>query len=359
MKNHKRYVLLNLGLSGVLVTLFTVIGINQFIIVNKVFSLLFFISEYLLLVYFGMRVGIKYKRKDVVSIFLNVISPLGAYFFVWCWIEFSIRKYLMNIAIIFVLSALVEFICVEDGSLKKRWKCFKKYVCIELRPMVCFILVFVGAMAIWAQVEAQKVVQVSEQTSEQVYQEWDDYRPEDSLTANIEQASKIEEWDELDNEEKESLLQLFIRIDSRYWGMKDLVKLKIKELEENTLGQYSSTKDTIYIDKELMESCSDGYEVVYVLLHEIYHRHEHILVSLYNKILNDEDYEYYRESSIWFDANEYAREFSMYISQNEDKEAYADQKTETDADYWATKGVLEIQEKVQEYLTEKEGEKYE
>lgn len=358
MKNHKRYVLLNLGLSGTLVTLFTVIGINQFIIVNKVFSLLFFISECLLLVYFGMRVGIKYKRKNIVSILLNVISPLGAYLFVWCWIAIS-RKYLMNIAIIFVLSAVIEFLWVEDGSLKKRWMCFKKYVCTELRPMICIVFIFVGTMAIWAQVKVQEVVQTSEKISEQAYQKWSDYRPEDSLATNIEQASKIEEWNELDNQEKEALLQLFIRIESRYWGMKDLVKLEIKELEENTLGQYSSTKDTIYIDKELMESCSDGYEVVYVLLHEIYHRHEHILVSLYNKILNDEDYEYYRESSIWFDANEYAREFSMYISPDEDKEAYANQKTETDADYWATKGVLEIQEKVQEYLTEKEGEKYE
>lgn len=93
-------------------------------------------------------------------------------------------KYLLNIIVIFLLAA-VTFFWIENDS-KNRIRNFKKYISTELFPMINIVLIILGAMSVYTQIEIQSF----EKTSEE-YVEWDDYRVEDSLTYNIEEASKI------------------------------------------------------------------------------------------------------------------------------------------------------------------------
>lgn len=130
----------------------------------------------------------------------------------------------------------------------------------------------------------------------------------------------------------------------------DFPELKFEKLSEGTVGEYVYSEDTIYIDRLLLEEES-GYSVLFVLFHEMYHRQEHLLVELYEKIRADKEYVKYHGNSIFYDTSIYAHELHNYISADIDPGGYEAQKVEQDANYYAAKGVLEVEEKIEEYFS--------
>lgn len=343
MNRRKKYFIFNIIPATIIMAAFIGFGIDYFIIINKKVSLIAFISGYLLLFYIGLRIVIRYKRMNLFSIVRNILTPLATYMFTWFSIEFT-PKYLLNIVGIFILAAAVDFFWVESAS-RNRLRNFKKYVGAELLPMISIALIISGGISAYTQIEIQSAAKMSEE-----YLEWDDYRVEDSLTYNIEEASKITKWKELDEKQKKNLLELYIKIESRYWGMKDFPQLEFKMLSEDTAGEYGRKEDTIYIDRSLLEE-EDGYEVLFVLFHEVYHRQEHTLAELYEKLRNDKAYKEYYENTIFYDSRIYAQELHNYVSPEVNFEQYKNQQTEVDSNYYAMKGVLEVQERLEEYFS--------
>lgn len=339
----KKYFLKNVIPAAIIMVAFIGFGIDYFIIVNKTVSLIVFVIEYLLLLYIGMRVGMRYRKMNLFAIVRNVLTPVATHMFLWFSLEFT-PKYLLNIVGVFILASAAEFFWVESPS-KNRMRNFKKYVGAELFPMISIALIISGGISAYTQIEIQSAAKVSED-----YVEWDDYRVEDSLTYNIEEASKITKWKELEEKEQKELLELFLRIEARYWGMKDTPKLKFQVLSEDTAGEYGRKEDTIFMDTSLLEE-EDGYEVLFVLFHEIYHRQEHTLAELYEKLRNDKAYKEYHENTIFYGSRIYAQELHNYVSPDVSLELYKEQQIEQDSNYYAAKGVLEVKNRVKEYLS--------
>ncbi len=177
------------------------------------------------------------------------------------------------------------------------------------------------------------------------YNDIEDYS--NSLAANIATISKIDPeggWGALSVDEKVDVLQTIIRVECRYLGMKDCApSLQLAYLEEGLLGQYDYQKDLITLSYNfVVDSGANGYAIVQVLCHEVYHRYQRYLVNLLEVLDCSSETEKYTSLLIFENAETYEDEMSNYFSPVDDSPIsyylYSSQELERDAEKYGNIG---------------------
>ena len=178
--------------------------------------------------------------------------------------------------------------------------------------------------------------------------DFNDYRVEDKLDNNMDKALLLqeEEWDKLDNDEKMDVLKCIARVEERYLGLTDHVNVIAEEMENDTTrGYYSHSDLKVAISSDYLEVCR-AKDAVEVLCHEMFHAAQHSFVRIC-KDMNEEDrYLYFLR-----DAYIYEDEFRNYKGSNiYGHTEYYSQKCEEDAREYAKESVIDIYDRIFEYI---------
>ena len=182
-----------------------------------------------------------------------------------------------------------------------------------------------------------------------------------SLSANIETVSQIDTdggWRNLTIEEKMEVMQTIVRVECRYLGVKDSApSLELAYLDEGVLGSYCRERDTVTLSYDyVVDSESDGYAILSVICHELYHRYQYYQVELLKTLRATESISKYSDLLLLDRASIYEDEFEHYVLPTDnDLSSYYDYSTqvlEMDADRYAAIAVAEYRNKIRSYLEE-------
>lgn len=263
----------------------------------------------------------------------------------------------IGIPIIVILSAgFVYFEYSGRNRSKKRVSFYVERAAVIARTGCCLLLlmsVIIGKIHIRDQYSlwfSQILYNISD-TQNDVY----DY--DNSLDANIEEVSKLDPlggWHDLTLEEKAHVLETCVRIETRYYGLGTAPSLEIALLDnENLLGYFDLEENKIKLSyKYIVDTNADGYAVLKVICHEMYHVYQSHLVSLLNDIRNNENMKQYENLLLLYDAGVYENEMNNYHSGDEGKEyfMYSSQQLEQDAERNANASVVEFYNRIQDFF---------
>lgn len=182
---------------------------------------------------------------------------------------------------------------------------------------------------------------------------------ENSLAANIAMVAKIDPdggWASLSLDEKVKVLETVVRVECRYLGMRDCAPaLELSYLEEGLLGQYNREGDVVTLSYNyIVDSKADGYSVVHILCHELYHRYQHYQVNLLQAIRDNADTAKYANLLVLDTVGIYEDEIGNYISPDDDSaisyDMYSSQRLERDAEKYSDASVADYYKQICSYL---------
>ena len=155
---------------------------------------------------------------------------------------------------------------------------------------------------------------------------------------------KEDNWRKLSADEKREALQALADVYCEYLCAEP-VRVKFKDLGEETLGLYNPLQGTISVSSRLAEGPS--YAAAETLCHEVRHAYQHAVVNMLD--WNDDmvkNHYYYLDARLW------KAEDEDYVSGEEDNfEEYYHQRKESDARYFEKQGTTYLSI----YLGDQEG----
>ena len=140
-----------------------------------------------------------------------------------------------------------------------------------------------------------------------------------------EELSRLNEWDDLTEGEKLTLMQLLCNVECAYYGIPHPVNVQFALLMPDTTGRYTEEDSMITLNR-LYVNEMPATVVCSSLLHECVHAYQYCLIEAY-RVLPEE----YRELVALRDAAVFEYEFDHYIGGEDDFEGYYAQKVERDA----------------------------
>ena len=305
----------------------------------------------------------QFGQRNLLSLATVVLLPILLYDSIRMWKYVNLILWL-DIASV-LTGGIVAFFYTKRKTLGIKKASLRKKVGIGVSAQVmrCVICVFllIGVITGKSWINHRKTVLLKEvlyRESDSV-EDVEDY--ENSLDYNIGTVAKIDPkggWSTLSLEEKADVLATILRIECRYLGMNSAPILKISYLKEHTLGSYNRESDTIYLSYEyIVDTNAGGYNVTQVLLHENYHRYQHIQTELLAKIRETPELAEYEKLYLFSDSKLYQEELDHYISGSDGSAAsywqYASQALEVDAERYSNNSIYtDYYERIQEYLSE-------
>lgn len=184
-----------------------------------------------------------------------------------------------------------------------------------------------------------------------IYEEYINRNPGDSLDENIETISKLEIWNELNEDEKNKVLYAILRVENRYLGISNMPKVGICELD--SYSGYDDDENRIYISRDIYENPEDPYIILECMAHEMFHCYQHDLIELYSKLYSDKAYQEKKNLLLFSSSIVYGKEILEYENGYKDLEKYRTQELEIDAYQYSMDTVNEYRERVAEYLNKK------
>jgi len=175
------------------------------------------------------------------------------------------------------------------------------------------------------------------------------YGDEYALAENIDMFLYLQpdEWDKLgdDLDMKLSVLSTVLNTEGRYLGFNKKITLYTKDLDKGTLGYYSPSDNSIFLDTNhiLNDSSSDVLES---LLHECFHVSQHQYADLYNSLSAEDKNMYFL-----MDAKEFAEEFDSYVSGSSDYMHYYSQSCESTARSYGKSATQVIFDRIDDYIS--------
>lgn len=227
-------------------------------------------------------------HRNVISIINIGIIPALFYDLVKIWRYEDTIKHLDIIGLVIVIcisSVLADMYCCKFPKSKKQRQYLYEKIAFFTRIGVFVLLVasiYIGKKHIKEQYTlfySQVLYHISESQDEI----WD---YDNSLSANIEEVSKLDPergWRELSLEDKATVLETCVRVETRYYGIDQAPALRISHLEENLLGHYNPETNEVTISYEYL-TVADGYSILRVIAHEMAHVYQHCMVNFFQDI---------------------------------------------------------------------------
>ncbi len=296
------------------------------------------------------------SERNLVSLFTSAALPILIYeAFSWWRYSSSMRTIILaglTCIVVVPLLAAAKVINVEaDRSVKRRLFAAK-----TMRFTGVLMCIFLLAACVNGQILLRSEAEVYsvDVDYDGSYQEDGN---ENTLAANMPTIAKLDPdggWADLSADEKTEVLAACLRVDSYYLGMHDLPSLKLVYLEEGLLGQYDYETDTIALSYTyLVDSRTDGYSVLHVILHELHHRYAIRQAEMVKK-LRESSMAEYADLKLFDDATAYEQELESYAfpvdGSFDSYLIYYLQRIELDANKFADEGVADYYRKIDTYL---------
>lgn len=150
-------------------------------------------------------------------------------------------------------------------------------------------------------------------------------------------------------------METIIRIECRYLGMRDSApSLELAYLEEGLLGQYDRVRDVVTVSYNyFLDSGENGYSVLQILCHELYHRYQRYQVDLLQMLRENDETAKYADLLLLDSATVYENEFCSYITPDDSLISYfmySSQYLEREAENYANTSVIDYFEQIRSYL---------
>ncbi|MBR3835934.1 MAG: hypothetical protein IKJ69_04000 [Clostridia bacterium] len=277
----------------------------------------------------GTLVNLK-KRRNYLSLFVNISLPFEVYTLL------STYRYKYEVYNVFLIVAAVisvgYFIMVMTRKIENRkyirpiMKNRIKYGLLGTRTIAVSLVMLLTAGVCSNVMFGNGLVRAEADTdiSDSRYAEW-------TIENHIESLVLLDEasWNSLSVSEKINVLGIVKNIEMRKFGISHEVYLVASDLEDGIAGMYYAPDYRISIDIEHLKS-SPPDDVLRTVLHESMHVYQRMCVTLYDQ-LDDE----YKRMPMFDKALEYKKDFSNYVSGNEDFELYYNQTVESSARSYA------------------------
>lgn len=169
---------------------------------------------------------------------------------------------------------------------------------------------------------------------------------EQTISANIDTILLLQddEWKGLTTQQKLDVLQTVANIEAHYLGLPNELNVSAVVFDDGIHGAYIDSTRRICVNIECLEN-DTGFELLSTCCHEAFHSYQHRLVDAYNTADND-----YKALRIYHEAISYEQEFSDYNDGSTDYISYFGQKCEIDARNYAQDAVFDYNERIAEYL---------
>ena len=156
-----------------------------------------------------------------------------------------------------------------------------------------------------------------------------------TMENNIDSLNKVEErtWSTLSAKKKINTLQTIANIEATHLGLSHELNVTLGALDESTIACYSDEKHVIVINATYFDNYS-APEILDSLFHEAYHAYQHELCEAYDSVDPS-----HQNLLIFRNIQDYKKEFSDYISGDDDFISYYRQKCETKAREYGTETV--------------------
>ena len=290
----------------------------------------------------------KYARNTFTR-YISVGSPFGLYFILSFFDLYSTLIIVILIATGIVLAFYVGLsLHVNAETLLRhfingRWKRTPRHFwrCLlhRSRLIVCsglsllFVLFFIGVFLGFPLLDAHTVATVPQVNAQ-------------TITGNMETVLLLqeEEWAKLDIQQRLDVLQTVANIEATHLGLPHELNVVAKPLDQTVAGAYTDPTHTIFVNVDYLSEGS-AHAFVKVIAHEAYHAYEHRLVDLYD---NAEPQE--RNLLLFHRLETYKYNFSHYIDNQEDADAYAAQAIEIDSNTYGEEAVRDYYHAIEDFL---------
>ncbi|MCR5735235.1 MAG: hypothetical protein K6G22_11580 [Lachnospiraceae bacterium] len=168
--------------------------------------------------------------------------------------------------------------------------------------------------------------------------------PEQTIDNNMDTLIllKYENWKELSEDEKLSVLQTVANIERRYLGLPHELIVNVANTKDSLLGYYSDNTHEITVNREHLVNDS-SFSLVNTIAHEAYHALQYRMVDAYDEAAEDS-----KDLLLFYEASIYKEEFKHYTDGSEDFCHYYSQQCESDARKYAKNAVYEYYERIAE-----------
>ena len=271
---------------------------------------------------FILQIG---RRRNEVSILMNMALACGIYAAI---VYFPERKEIILITMIVAL--LLSMLMAKFIFRKPTKKNFRKSLMYQMtRLMAAAQLIFTVCMIImialiFATGKMDRVT-IQKQSVEDM--------TEKNNVREIVVYLKDSEWEKLSQDERLKVLGTITDYECDYLGMENEWKITLGDnLEEDTLGMYKYSTKKILIRPNVLQY--SGEKSLEVLLHEIRHMYQCQLIELYQLTVDEK-----KDLKLFDEIRTFEYENNHY--ENDDYEAYYNQKCEQDARKYSAKRIKE------------------
>lgn len=310
---------------------------------NMTFSQSKWILRAMMLVCVSVGVLLTYKkRRNSLSMLVNIMFPLELYALVAFWHELRILSIALLVSAILLSLAYLYLIFSAKIPRKKDPRTVIKQRAVRgvlgMRTIVTIVM-SVLVIQLWSNVLFNNSLFKTDQTATKGT-DVNEY----TIANNIEVVSNLREevWETLSIDEKMHTLQTIANIESHFLGLPHELNLQIESLDENVLAHYVETTHSI----SLNINCFDGsaHEILDSLCHEAYHAFQHRLVDAYDSVDPE-----YQNLMIFNNAERFKNEFKHYRRGEDDFIEYYLQSCEQTARTYGANAVQDYYAKIESY----------
>lgn len=267
----------------------------------------------------GIGVAITWeRRRNYMSLFVNVILPLEVYAILAFWKQLSLTTILL-MAVSLTLSGFYGAFIMKNRENRRHMpaKVRLRYAILGSRTIIvfCMALIFISAaIVMFVGVPAN-----DKETSEST---WTIEKQRDAVF-NLRKPT----WDTLNGDQRFNTLEIVLKIEAANLGLPFQPKLEAAALDQTTIGKYDVSRKTILLNEDYVARCSSEQAVIGAL-HELFHVYQHELVNVLGEVPERD-----RNLAIFAGARTYTEELAHYHDGegDDDFESYFEQRIEEDA----------------------------
>lgn len=260
------------------------------------------------------------KRRNWVSVFVNTLLPIE----IWALaVSDKVNTWILYLLWL-VLAGVYTMLIISRRRIKKRTSITRnqiRWIVFGCRTIFAFVMIIAVIIPLLH-------YQAPEATAEISVEEING--TEDCQTS----LHKInpDTWYQLTSSEKLHVLSDICCLEFSDLHITHGFTLNCKDLDDETLAQYSNDNFTISINSKYIDT-KNPLVLVHAVCHEAYHSYQHLLIK------GEDPLSLYQNDELRKLCVQYISELSDYCSPHEDKDRYHSQKYEIDAEAYADRAV--------------------
>lgn len=284
------------------------------------------------------------RRRNAVSLAVNVLFPYGVYAAVSMYELYSIRV-IVAAVLAAVLCSFFIFMVVTRPKKKGKPVAFRRFrhCALGARTIIALCALIIIVPSAVNTILGKGIY--TEEGNRAPYVEAPGEWTIDNKMDTVKLFDK-EHWGNLSIDEKLEAAAVVKNIEMSNMGISHEIYIMSQSMDNDVLGWYSHEEKAIALNIDHMRN-SEPEDIIRTICHECFHAYEHQQVELYDSV--DEKY---KNMPMFSPAQKYAYEFENYVNGDDDYEAYYSQSAEENAREYAEYRTQHYYEKINDFYFE-------